>query len=335
MTSHDPSRATFEQIDAAVDSFELILRGFGIKVVPGSLLERACLLLKDLQSRRDTARRGAYVPWLNIQTDLRLAMGVLNLIQLTLERQRHPDFTQIVPHLRLLNAGMPAQTARASIADDASNKIFELRLALACLGAGTNLTMDDPVSSSGGNNPDIICRMADGRRWGFACKVIHGTSPITCAERFFDGVEQIERSTADTGLVVLSFKNRLPHDKILPQLGTTQSQDAILGAHPSLDRLITSVANDVGAHISAMAMAATDLELAGSLKGKKALTAVASPIDFVALLKDRGQTVVSTVSFIRIVHLNHLRLPNAFDEAAAAVTDDLNHALALRETESR
>jgi hypothetical protein len=82
-----------------------------------------------------------------------------------------------------------------------------------------------------------------------------------------------------------------------------------------------------------MAIAATDTELRLRLTGKKALTAVASPIDYVTLLEVEGRRVVTPVSFLRILHLNHLHLPNSLDRTAEMIAEKLNHALALRESD--
>jgi hypothetical protein len=77
---------------------------------------------------------------------------------------------------------MPAQTTRNAVTDDAGNKVLELRVALACLRCGSELELDDPDGQSKGTNPDVISRMPDGRRWGFACKVVHSDRPQTWAE---------------------------------------------------------------------------------------------------------------------------------------------------------
>jgi len=64
---------------------------------------------------------------------------------------------------------------------------------------------------------------------------------------------------------------------------------------------------------------------------KKAVTAVAVPVDVATLVVQDGQIVMTTISFLRVVHFNHLRQPNSFDEDAKAVATAINDALTLRE----
>jgi hypothetical protein len=47
-----------------------------------------------------------------------------------------------------------------------------------------------------GVNPDVLATLA-GRKWGIACKALHGTNPEGFLEHFRKGVDQIERSVAE------------------------------------------------------------------------------------------------------------------------------------------
>src|SRR5207245_2399261 len=66
-------------------------------------------------------------------------------------------------------------------------------------------------------NPDVLSTF-DGVRWGFACKVLNSPtfSPLTMFERLSDGIEQIEKSPAQVGCVVLNFKNVIDHNRTWP-----------------------------------------------------------------------------------------------------------------------
>jgi hypothetical protein len=75
----------------------------------------------------------------------------------------------------------------------------------------SSLELDHPKHSSGGTNPDVIAEL-EGSRWAFACKVMHSDSPKTFLDRVREGIDQIERSDAEYGIVVISLKNLLPHD---------------------------------------------------------------------------------------------------------------------------
>ncbi len=52
------TRTVFDDIAGAVDEFERALAMYNINVRPGSKLEHACLILKDLKFRRAELLRG-------------------------------------------------------------------------------------------------------------------------------------------------------------------------------------------------------------------------------------------------------------------------------------
>ena len=66
-----------------------------------------------------------------------------------------------------------------------------------------------------GDNPDILVDLG-GKRWGFACKVLHGSSPITLFDRLEEGVNQIDASPAEIGCTIINLKNQIPHDETWP-----------------------------------------------------------------------------------------------------------------------
>lgn len=73
-----------------------------------------------------------------------------------------------------------------------------------------------------------------------------------------------------------------------------------------------------------------DAEMAECLTGKRAITAVASPADFVALIAPVGVPVLTLYDFLRIVELNYLQLPQRFDAQATKVASEINVGLARR-----
>src|SRR5262249_52444491 len=117
---------------------------------------------------------------------------------------------------RLVNRTNPAQTLPSRPSDRASDKILELLIALAVLGLTSDIELEDVNGSARGPNPDILARMPDGKLWGFACKAIHGDAPRTLFERLSEGIAQIEASPAEMGSVIISFRNRLPHEAMFP-----------------------------------------------------------------------------------------------------------------------
>lgn len=266
-----PEGRSFSYAEAHEDviAFEEVLSARGIKIAPGSKLEAACLLTMELhEQQRDPARRS---PIPKLRDELRHVIGLIQLVRLVLHLQRHPDFEALVAHLRVLNEGSPTQNTPTGPEDQASNKLFELLVALAVMGAGRAVQLDDPKAADG-RNPDVLATMPEGKRWGFACKVVHGDAPMTLFERILDGVEQIERSSADTGLVVVNFKNRLPHDELLPLMEPDpETGEIFIGAHVSPGAVALKLAAFVQARTIVMESHVGRDPIVAAFRGKKAL----------------------------------------------------------------
>lgn len=318
---------SFGVVGTAVDEFEQVLKGHGLSIRTGSGLEHACLILKQLDTWRTELLAGAGVRgWAGSVRELREAIGILNLVQLVLRHSNHPAFPQLLPHLVLLNEGQPAQTSKSLVTDDASNKIFELRLALACLDVGRDFDVEDPNASAGGANPDVLCTMPDGRRWGLACKVLHSDNPLTLGDRFLDGVDQIERSPAELGIVVVSMKNLLPHDEVLPVTGHDAEGAPIYGASQDVGVVTHSLSDFATQRVSRMQKERTPEALADRLRGKKALPVVAVPIDTVGLFRIVHGAVLSHLSFLNVVRVDW-GIPKRFDDTAQGITAKINDGL--------
>lgn len=199
---------TFNHARIIVNRFERALASYNIEIKTGSELEDICLEIQDLEDKR--ARRSPLPTGVDYRPGMSRAVGVLHFAELlvaTFERGRRLDI--LVPHMRLLNEASVAQNVRR-IGDDKANKLFELLLALACMNFATEVSLDNPVESKG-DNPDVMFRES-GARWALACKVPNGESTISAFDNIKSAVGQIDRSTADRGLVVLNARNWIKHD---------------------------------------------------------------------------------------------------------------------------
>lgn len=211
----DPRDLTsFADAKTAIEDFERVLLSYGIKIVPGSDLEAICLNIMEMESKRLRKTRLDLME--DIRPVFRKSVSLLEFVKM-LSRQHHKTGLQaFVPHLNLLNTAKGvAQNVRV-VSDEATNKVFELFVAMMCLGCGTDLILDDPKNAKG-TNPDILV-IINGRCWGFACKVIEGKSPLSWFELLEKGVEQIEKSPAEVGCVVFNAKNLIDHDATWPIL---------------------------------------------------------------------------------------------------------------------
>jgi hypothetical protein len=200
----------FDQVQRETKEFEQILCAFGITIASGSPLESLCFSLLELKKNEQFG--------INSPEDLRIthrpAFGLYDLVRRIVRLHKHQDFPVFVDHLKLLNTGTVAQNIAAP-ADQVAAKIFELFLGLVCLEVGTDTRLDGPVRSYG-DNPDVLVTLA-GRRWGFACKVPSGKSPVTAFDRLEEGIGQIEDcSAAEIGCVVFNLKNYIDHDQTWP-----------------------------------------------------------------------------------------------------------------------
>jgi hypothetical protein len=208
----DPRGFTsFAQIQREVDEFSRILSRLGVDIAPGSPLEEMCLTLLGLEEKR---KNPALIdPMEDIRVLLRPALGLHDLLRRILRLHKSVGFDNLIGHLQLLNSSTVAQNV-STPRDAIAAKIFELLMGLVCLEVGTNLSLDGPTRSYG-DNPDILIDL-DNQRWGFACKVLFGSSPITMFDRLEEGVKQIEASPAEIGCTIINLKNQIDHNETWP-----------------------------------------------------------------------------------------------------------------------
>ena len=202
----------YDSAEASALALEQLLAKHGIAILPGSAFEQHVLSVLHLVHRKTAG--GIRTEDEDIRPLYRTLIGVHELASLLLEIQDSPHFGSLVPHLRLLNDGNALQNSPSSGRDQATNKLFELYMGAVALQCGEDLTLDDPLASSG-NNPDVLITIGK-RRWGIACKVLHGPSPQGFVDHLIKGLDQIDRSPADVGVVACNLKNILQHDEIWP-----------------------------------------------------------------------------------------------------------------------
>lgn len=150
--------------------FEHALNRFGVAIQNGSELEGACCsILEVLGKNQNPSVRAPDEDIREVFTDV---LGIWTFLKKVVRHQDHVCFPQFVPHLNLLNKGTVVQNKRVRACQDATNKIFELLLALILLDISTDVALDHPDLAKG-DNPDVLATIDD-MRWGFACKIIYG-----------------------------------------------------------------------------------------------------------------------------------------------------------------
>lgn len=201
----------YEKAQDAALALEALLAQHGIRIQSGGPLETHVLRVMKLAYDKE---EGAAAEDPDVRGTYRTLIGVHELASHILEVRESPSFPSLVPHLRILNDGAALQNVPSGGGDQATNKLFELFAASLAMQCGTNVTLDDPHASTG-DNPDVLATLG-GRRWGIACKVLHSLHPEGFIRHLEKGLEQIDNSPADIGVVLFNLKNVLPHDRIWP-----------------------------------------------------------------------------------------------------------------------
>jgi len=201
----------YEDAEDAAIALEQLLTKYGISIQSGSPFEERVLAVMKLVGQKRTRSSSSDG---DIRPAYRTLVGIHELATLILASDAFPSFHALIPHLRLLNQGSALQTIPSAGTDQATNKLFELFVGALAVQCGTDVLMDDPFTSKG-DNPDVLATLGR-RRWGLACKVLHGESPEGFIHHLEKGLDQIERSPAEVGAVIFNLKNIFPHEEIWP-----------------------------------------------------------------------------------------------------------------------
>jgi hypothetical protein len=212
-------------LERKVADFKALLSAYDITVAAGSELERLCDAVVNVVGKHLSPHRRD--PREDIRKIFADVLGFWLFLTKILRLQKHGNFQTVIPHLRLLNRASIIQTKALIFSDEASNKVIELLFALVLFDVGSDLILDDPVRSKGGN-PDILVTIQD-HRWGFACKTITGRSGKAFFENLKKGVDQIQHSEAEVGCVAVGFRNLLAHSQFWPLMNEEEYR---AGAEP-------------------------------------------------------------------------------------------------------
>lgn len=155
----------------------------------------------------------------------RVALGGLHeLYKWVWAVKNSSEFDKLKPHLGLLvqaapriNSDTPMLNPVTGKQDDKSNKFIEAIVGFFAVAHGKDVDLDDPVSSSGGENPDAIFTF-QGKRVSVACKTLRSKKPATILQNIESAARQISRCECDYGYILLNGMNILEHDKIQNQI---------------------------------------------------------------------------------------------------------------------
>lgn len=274
-------------------AFERLLERHGILIKHGSNLERVILdvfaLTYGLNER--TKNSGDFAKSLAGFGDLaRLVLGV----------EGHPSFPALLPHLRLLNHGEVLQTSKSLATDQVANKLFELYIGCLAMRCGHSVLLDNPLHSAG-DNPDIIATFDD-VRWGIACKVLHGNHQQSILNLLDSGLQQIERSSASTGVVIINLKNRIDHDYYWPTTVFSMDGQAQVPAFASIQEPLAGLVYDTKAIGRSLLDHASHKEIKSLFQGRKSIAA------FVFWAQTTAMVVQDNLTFITCPHVLNVQV---------------------------
>jgi hypothetical protein len=227
---------SFERAAAVVAEFIDILSVCGIDLRSKSGAEAEALAMIDvLDMWKDASRRPA-----DPRPVVRAAMGFVDLAGKVVGVKNHPDFQQLIPHLKMLCETTVLQNATSSITDASANKVIELYMACLVMTFASKVELDHPVNSKG-DNPDVMFDFR-GQRWALALKTLHSRKPMTMYENIKKASDQIQVSPAVHGLVVLNVKNLLDYDAFWPTPEARMQDHVAIGL---LKSQIAGIANEL------------------------------------------------------------------------------------------
>lgn len=219
----------FDESEARVGEFEDLLKSHNIIIQDNSDLESVCLAVMEVNAKHKNEE--VHDNQLDIRETFSDVAGIVEFIDKILKHKDHADFNQVVPHLRLMSeANTAVLTTKSKVTDAANNKLLELYVALLCMSFASEIRLDDPEDSKG-DNPDVMFKYRD-QDWAIACKALHSINAKTLYDTLSKGVEQINRSEAEKGIVLVNFKNIINRDQLWPIINPEQVK---AGADPQFD----------------------------------------------------------------------------------------------------
>ncbi|MEY9537863.1 hypothetical protein ABIE85_000923 [Bradyrhizobium diazoefficiens] len=204
----------FSDANQICDAFLALLADRGITPAIGGKLEDEFLSLTQLLELVKNPKQAAGLA--KESQIVRAAAGIHDFAAKVLAARKAPEFSQFDEHLKLIATRKLkttlSQTGENDPTDDAARKLVELYIACLAVHCGEEIRLDHPTNSKG-DNPDILLSYGD-NIWALAIKTPSSRHGQTLFENIQKAGEQIERSSANKGLVVLNVKNIIDHDAL-------------------------------------------------------------------------------------------------------------------------
>jgi hypothetical protein len=204
----------FDRANQISDAFLELLKQRKISPPPQSGIEDEFLSvtsLLEIWREPEKAKKAAHENQV-----IRNAAGIHDFAAKLLSARELPEFISFDPHLKLIAKGKLrttlSQITENNCTDDTARKLVELYVACLAVHCGKDLRLDHPEKSKG-DNPDILLSYGQ-QQWAIAIKTISSRHGQTIFERIGEAAQQVERSNANKGLVLLNVRDIIDHDAL-------------------------------------------------------------------------------------------------------------------------
>lgn len=143
-------------------------------------------------------------------------IAVHDLAAKVLAVEGRQNFDMLVPHLQMLTQGAVHLTQEPPGDADVYNKLIEIYWACLLMANGVGVELDHPVHSPG-NNPDVIALDQGKPARAYAFKTVRSPHTQNLMDHLTKGVEQIERSGANEGIVAFQLTPRILQANLWPK----------------------------------------------------------------------------------------------------------------------
>lgn len=233
----------FDASEELIYEFEALLKSQSLVIEKDSDLEQVLLAVLEVNAKNK--KEIAHNNEIDIRDLFSDQVGIVDFASKIVKHKYHKDFQQLIPHLRLLNSSNTSTlTKKSRVTDSGNNKLLELYIALLCMSFADDVFLDDPDESKG-DNPDVMFTYK-GMKWAIACKALHTTNEKSLFDTIEKGTDQINKSDAHFGIVLVNFKNIIDRDEIWPMyyLSEAKGDNAPeFGTFPTTDTPTKKLAN--------------------------------------------------------------------------------------------
>ncbi len=185
-----------------VEWFEVLLANNQIKVAPSSTLRIDIDALKFLgQAYRGTTSLPREE---DMSEFFRRTLGLEYIIKVIHMALRSPSGEALLSRLDVFK-GADLTLTNSTQHSHERDFLWELIVACICSGFCSNVRFDEP---------DIRCHYS-GLDWGIPCKLFYTHSKYGQIERIVSGARQLEKSSADSGCIIVNLANLINHSRYL------------------------------------------------------------------------------------------------------------------------